>query len=139
MLRGMATNIFVYGTLMRGDCRHGALAGQTFLGAVKTVPRYRMYDVGTYPALVESPDGLAIEGELWSVDDACLGRLDEVEGVAEGLYARRSIKLQAPFEGTAVQAYLFLKNTSGMSDCGPRWHGRSRGTNWGGGPPPYEL
>lgn len=135
MLHGMATNIFVYGTLMRGDCRHGVLAGQTFLGEAKTDPRYRMYDVGTYPALVESAGGLAIEGELWSVDDACLARLDEVEGVPEGLYARRPIKLQPPFEGTAAQAYLFLKCTSGMAYCGPRWHGMSRGTTWHGGLP----
>jgi gamma-glutamylcyclotransferase (GGCT)/AIG2-like uncharacterized protein YtfP len=135
----MATNLFVYGTLMRGDCRHGALAGQQFLGEATTVPRYRMYDVGTYPALVESPHGLAIEGELWSIDDACLARLDEVEGMPEGLYARRPITLQAPFEETAAQAYFFLKGTGGMADCGPRWHGGSRGTNWSGGPPPYEL
>jgi gamma-glutamylcyclotransferase (GGCT)/AIG2-like uncharacterized protein YtfP len=119
----MANNIFVYGTLMRGDCRHGALAGQKFLGDATTVPRYRMYDVGTYPALVESPDGLAIEGELWSVDDACLARLDDMEGVPEGLYARRPITLQPPLDGTAAQAYFFLRSTLGMTDCGPRWQG----------------
>lgn len=125
----MATNLFVYGTLMRGECRHGALAGQKFLGDAKTAPRYRLYDVGTYPALVKSPGGLAIEGELWSVDDACLARLDDVEGVPKGLYVRRPIKLQPPFEGTAAQAYFFLKCTNGMADCGRRWHGRSRGTS----------
>jgi gamma-glutamylcyclotransferase (GGCT)/AIG2-like uncharacterized protein YtfP len=137
MLQRMATNIFVYGTLMRGDCRHGALAGQKFLGDAKTAPRYRMYDVGTYPALVESADGLSIEGELWSVDDACLARLDDVEGVPDGLYARRPIKLQPPFEVTPAQAYFFLKSTSGMTDSGQRWHRRSSKTKWDGGRPPY--
>jgi gamma-glutamylcyclotransferase (GGCT)/AIG2-like uncharacterized protein YtfP len=122
----MATNIFVYGTLMRGDCRHGALDGQKFLGEAKTVSRYRMYDVGTYPALVKSPGGLEIEGELWSVDDSCLARLDDVEGVPEGLYTRRPIRLQPPFEGVAAQAYFFLKSTTGMADCGTRWRQESR-------------
>jgi gamma-glutamylcyclotransferase (GGCT)/AIG2-like uncharacterized protein YtfP len=131
----MSTCIFVYGTLMRGDCRHGALAGQEFVGDARTVAAYRMYDVGTYPALVEATDGLEIEGEVWRVDAACLARLDGVEGVDEGLYARRPIRLQAPFEATRVDAYIYLQSTTGMTDCGPRWHGRSREMKWEGGPP----
>jgi gamma-glutamylcyclotransferase (GGCT)/AIG2-like uncharacterized protein YtfP len=129
--------LFVYGTLMRGDCRHGALAGQIFLGEAQTLPRYRLYDVGTYPGLVEAAPGLVIEGELWDVDDACLARLDLVEGVPDGLYARRPVALTAPFEHARAQAYFFLESTTGLTDCGPRWHGRSRGIEWTGGPPPF--
>jgi len=121
ILHRMATNIFVYGTLMRGDTRHRALAGQKFLGDATTSPRYRMYNVGTYPALVESPEGLAIEGELWNVDEACLARLDDIEGVSEGLYARRAIKLQPPFEASPAEAYFYLESIVGMADCGARW------------------
>ena len=131
----MSTLVFVYGTLMRGDCRHSALGGQEFVGEGRTVAAYRMYDVGTYPALVETADGLEIEGEVWRVDAACLARLDGVEGVDEGLYARRPIRLQPPFDTTPVVAYFYRLSTSGMPDCGSRWHGRSRGSVWHGGPP----
>jgi gamma-glutamylaminecyclotransferase len=131
----MPTLVFVYGTLMRGDCRHGALAGQEFAGEARTIAAYRMYDVGTYPALVEAADGVEIEGEVWRVSAACRARLDAVEGVDEGLYARRTIRLQPPFDTSPVEAYFYLQSTSGMRDCGSRWHGRSRGSTWNGGPP----
>lgn len=131
----MSHLVFVYGTLMRGDCRHGALEGQQFVGCGTTVAAYRMYDVGSYPALVEADGGRSITGEVWRVDAACLARLDEVEGVDEGLYARRSIRMQPPFDHEAVEAYFFLQSTAGMRDCGGRWHGASRGSSWDGGPP----
>ncbi len=131
----MSTLIFVYGTLMRGDCRHSALSGQEFFGEARTVASYRMYDVGTYPALIEDAHGLEIEGEVWRVDSACRARLDAVEGVDEGLYARRPIRLQPPFDASSVEAYFYRHSTSGLRDCGARWHGRSRGSVWNGGPP----
>lgn len=131
----MPALIFVYGTLMRGDCRHAVLAGQQFMGEARTEPAYRMFDVGTFPGLVEAADGLEVEGEVWRVDERCLARLDAVEGVDEGLYARRPIRLQAPFETAPVEAYFYLQSTAGLRDCEWRWHGRSRGMNWEGGPP----
>ena len=131
----MAHKIFVYGTLMRGDCRSSALQGQRFAGEARTLPQYRMYDVGSYPALVETPRGVCIEGEVWEVTPACLARLDAVEGVPEGLYERRLIRLQGRFDGLHVEAYLYRQSTDGMQECGTRWHGRSRGLVWDGGPP----
>ena len=121
----MSVTLFVYGTLKRGDCRHGVLAGQTFQGEARTAPRYRLYNVGSYPALVESTDGLAIEGELWRIDEGCLARLDDVEGVAEGLYERRAIELAAAPADISAQSYFFLKSTTGLADCGPCWHPQS--------------
>ena len=132
----MSVTLFVYGTLKRGDCRHVALAGQYFQAEARTAPCYRMFNVGNYPALVESPNGLAIEGELWQIDAACLARLDEVEGVAEGLYERRDIRLAEPFTDLSAQSYFFLKSTNALADCGACWSPQST-TTWDGGPPPY--
>jgi len=131
----MAHKIFVYGTLMRGDCRSAVLQGQLFVDEARTLPQYRMFDVGSYPALVEAPRGIAIEGEVWEVTPACLARLDAVEGVPEGLYERKPIRLQGRFAGLLVEAYFYCQSTEGMADCGARWHGRSRGLVWDGGPP----
>lgn len=133
----MSVTLFIYGTLKRGDCRHSALAGQTFRGEASTESGYRLYNIGSYPGLVESPTGLAVEGELWEVDAACLARLDEVEGVAEGLYERRTIRLAEPLGDLNVQSYFFLKNTAGLADCGPCWQPRADASPWDGGPPPF--
>lgn len=119
----MATRLFVYGTLKRGDVRAYLLDDQRFISEATTQPQYRLYNTGDYPALVESqPLGLhgnAILGEVWEVDDECLNRLDIEEGVDEGLYARRQIKLMDT--GDSVQSYFYLLSVAGMPDCGGRW------------------
>jgi gamma-glutamylcyclotransferase (GGCT)/AIG2-like uncharacterized protein YtfP len=113
--------LFVYGTLKRGYSRSTALQGEAFLGTVKTQALYRMYNCGNYPGLVESPDGLSIEGELWEVSSECLKRLDEIEGVGIKLYQRKKVFLKAPHDRELVETYLYLRSTQGMPDCGTRW------------------
>ena len=113
--------LFVYGTLKRGYSRSAALQGEEFLGTTKTEARYRMYNLGNFPGLVESPDGLSIEGELWEVSAECLKRLDEIEGVGIQLYKRAKVHLKAPHDREEVETYLYLRSTQGMPDCGVKW------------------
>ena len=113
--------LFVYGTLKRGYSRAEALRGEVFLGTAKTEARYRMYNCGNYPGLVESAEGLSIEGELWEVSLACLKRLDEIEGVAIRLYQRAKVRLSAPHESAEAETYLYLRSIQGLPDCGARW------------------
>lgn len=126
----MAHVLFIYGTLKRGHCRADALAGQTFLGEVTTVAEaYVLLDCGAYPGLVEAKHNAApVEGELWRVDDDCLARLDAIEGVAEGLFARRAVRLRDladltdPLPAEAIpQAYFYTGETTGKRACGGRW------------------
>ena len=101
--------LFVYGTLKRGDCRHHALADERFLGYATTQSRYRLYHLGDYPALIncKDGDGAKISGELYEVDDACLLRLDIIEGVAEGLYQRGPVDLQTPWHEKSALTYFY--------------------------------
>lgn len=117
------TRIFVYGTLKRGQSRAAALAGQSFLATVTTAARYRIFDCGGYPGLVEVLQGVSIEGELWEVDAACLAALDEIEGVALNLYARRPVLLAAPRHEEHVESYFYQRSVLGLRDCGTRWPG----------------
>ena len=55
------------------------------------------------------------------MDAECLKRLDEAEGVDEGLYARRVIKLQPPFDGVEASAWFWLNKVGGLRDCGTSW------------------
>ena len=111
--------VFVYGTLKRGCCRSHVLRDQQFLGQARTTAKYRLYDTGSYPALVYADEGIEIEGELWDVDDACLRVLDAIEGVPT-LYRRQPVALQLPPAESAV-TYIYLQSVTGMPDCGSRW------------------
>ena len=120
----MTTRLFVYGTLKRGHCRAWALDGQRFLGEARTLPRYRMYDCGWYPGLVEASDGgVAVVGELWEVDAACLAQIDEIECVSVGLYRRGPVKVQPPFDSEDIETYYYIGNVADLPDCGSAWIG----------------
>ena len=107
---------------MRGDCRHHYLTDQNFVSVARTTANYRLYNLGTYPGLVEADhDGLAIYGELWKVSPECLAVLDEVEGVDDALYERRAINLIDPEIKTPVESYFYLGPVTGKPDVGDRW------------------
>jgi|SRR5580700_10110863 gamma-glutamylcyclotransferase (GGCT)/AIG2-like uncharacterized protein YtfP len=114
-------HLFVYGTLKRGQPRHGFLAGQAFVANVATRPVYRLFNVGEYPALVQRHEGRSIEGELWEVDETCVCTLDRVEGCESGLYAREPVELLPPFDGLCALAYLYRLPVEGLADCGTHW------------------
>lgn len=116
----MRTLLFVYGTLKRGGRLHGHMAGGRFVAEAATVPRYRLLRVGWYPGLVDAAGGTAVVGELWEVEADHLRRLDDVEGVAEGLFERRSVELQVA-AGAEVQAYFYARSAEGLPDAGECW------------------
>jgi len=114
--------IFVYGTLKRDGSNHHYLEGQRFVGRAVTKPLYRLYDLGGYPGMVADPElGSPIEGEVWDVDRGCLQRLDELEDVDGGEYAREVIPLEAPFSGDEIQGYRYLRSVAGCRDLGASW------------------
>lgn len=118
----MTTRIFVYGTLKRGGSNHGYLERQTFVGSAMTEPRYRLYDMGGFPGMVlDAEHGLSILGEVWDVDAECLRRLDVLEDVAAGEYAREPIPLLPPFDQPAAQGYRYLRSVAGHRDLGAIW------------------
>jgi gamma-glutamylcyclotransferase (GGCT)/AIG2-like uncharacterized protein YtfP len=114
--------IFVYGSLKRGGNNHAFLHGQSFLGTARTAPGFRLFDLGDYPGMVAWPgDNTGVEGEVWAVDAACLLRLDELEGTAEGLYRRAAVPLLAPFAEQVVETYFYLHPIEGRRDAGSVW------------------
>ena len=119
---GPGSKIFVYGSLKRGFNNHAFLRGQSFLGTARTAAGFRLFDLGDYPGMIAWPgDQAGIEGEVWAVDAACLARLDQLEGTAEGLYRRAAIALLAPFAGQAVETYFYLHSVEGRRDAGSIW------------------
>lgn len=71
--------VFVYGTLLAGECNHGWLAGGRYLGNWTTAPRYRLVDTGPYPVLALG-GRTAVRGEVYAINRLILDRLDVLEG-----------------------------------------------------------
>jgi gamma-glutamylcyclotransferase (GGCT)/AIG2-like uncharacterized protein YtfP len=116
------TRVFVYGTLKRGGPNHHYLAGQQFLGTARTAAGYTLYSLGDYPGMVNSVDAShTVTGEVWEVDTRCLVGLDQLEGVAEGLYERVPAKLAPPFADQPIETYLYLLGLEGRRHVGSDW------------------
>jgi len=116
--------LFVYGTLKRGGSNHAQLAGQKFLGEAHTMPGYTLYSLGDYPGMVCQPaDRHGVSGEIWEIDAAVLARLDEFEGVPEGLYRREAVPLLPPHAQATVESFLYARSVESARHVGPRWPG----------------
>jgi gamma-glutamylaminecyclotransferase len=114
----MKTILFVYGTLKRGMKYHWLLSDQAFLISARTMPCYRLLDLGNYPGLIADDEhGLAIHGELWEIDEPTLAQLDVFECVPS-LFQRRHVDIDS-FVGEA-QAYFYVGSSKGTY-CGNCW------------------
>lgn len=112
-------HLFAYGTLKRGCRMNHLLDGQEFLGPGNTQPRYRLYNCGAFPCLVwVATGGVAVQGEVWAVEEDALRRIDEWED-APNLFVRQSIELEN-VDRTA-EAYFYRGDVFTLKDCGPVW------------------
>lgn len=75
--------VFVYGTLLQGLCNHRRLEGAEFLGEAETVAHFTMFAHSGFPAVTCAPL-YPIKGQVFSVDEEGLAKLDRLEGYVEG-------------------------------------------------------
>lgn len=118
--------LFVYGSLKRGESNQRHLgSGAAFVGEARTAPGYRLFNLGTYPGMVDWPDDPdGVSGEIWSVPAANLAHLDAFEGVPTQLYRRAPIRLQPPFAAEPVETYFYARSVAGRPAIpGGAWHG----------------
>jgi len=62
-----STWVFVYGTLLRGECNHHLLSEGRFIGESRTMPCFSLHDMGAFPGMVRGGEH-AVEGEVYEVD-----------------------------------------------------------------------
>lgn len=93
----VAAPLFTYGTLMPGHLRWGVLEPHA-AGWRPAAVEGRLYDSGDgWPAAVFTPGDDVVRG--WAVDlrpevaEVVLDHLDELEGVAQGLFLRVEVAL----------------------------------------------
>lgn len=74
----MATRVFVYGTLMRGESNHHWMRGTRLLGAARSAPRFSLWSLNTYPVLCLGGRH-RIYGEVYRLSPEKLRQLDLLE------------------------------------------------------------
>ena len=99
--------VFVYGTLRQGEVNHYFLETARFLGGHTTQAHYKMFSLGTYPAVVSGgPD--SIVGEVYQVDGRTMCQLDGLEGYPHA-YTRRLL----PTPWGRAWIYLYREPVTG--------------------------
>ncbi len=98
-------NIFVYGTLKRGEPLHHLLEGAKFLGEGR-VKGYTLYDLGEYPAARPTSGEASVWGEVYEIPPELLTILDEVEDE----YDRREVPVELE-DGRILTAWMYIYRT----------------------------
>ncbi len=104
--------LFVYGTLRRG----AGAAHQRFLSSARYLcmgkVRGRLYDLGDYPAFVESAADEFVIGEVYALPEAELPALDRYEGCgpedkAPTEYSREIVQVRTEPDGS-MSAWTYV-------------------------------
>lgn len=109
----MKLYVFAYGTLRAGEindlARHAherGLPGPRLVGNARLPGR--LYDFGDWPGLVDHPEGLAVLGEVYEIDELLLPLMDEIEGVepnVDSCFIRRNAVLNV--DGQALDCVYY--------------------------------
>lgn len=99
-------HLFVYGSLRRAERGAELLPGSTWVG--RGTLHGTLYDIdGKYRALMlygTTP----VHGEIWRCPADLLLRLDEYEGVPEGLFRRIAQDVQEAESGAVYPCWLYV-------------------------------
>lgn len=98
-------NLFVYGTLMKGEVNHSNIENGRFIGKGSTVYNYCMYDLGEIP-YVTVDEVTPIHGEIWRITKDTLIQVDMLES---GLFKRNITPIKLEGSGVIPSWMYFVK------------------------------
>ena len=97
---------FVYGTLKQGHRNHDLLFGAESLGLGVTEGKYKLYDLGGFPAAVPSSEGQPVLGEVYqSENPAVVKAMDFLE--SNGSFYTRSEKQILLDSGLSLSCWVY--------------------------------
>lgn len=106
-------HLFVYGTLMKGQSRHGTITHHISNQGLTASALGTLYDLGTYPGMRSASTGV-VYGELYEMDDvfSTLQSLDRVEGFygfqsSDSLFHRTLIQVEVNGERVWAWSYFY--------------------------------
>lgn len=107
--------VFAYGTLLPGEPNHPLVKGAIVAMEPARLRRARLYDLGYFPMLVDTPDGEArgllirLKPERYA---GILALLDRVEGIGEATWGRplfrRERRVVTATGGRGVVAWTYV-------------------------------
>ena len=114
-------NIFVYGTLMRGERANSYLSAAKYVGEFR-LKDYALYNLGWFPG-IRPMSGSCVYGEVYEVSQKMLREMDRYEG--EGyLYHRTEVVVDNGSEEVNALAYVYAKEIFGDVIEGGNWKTR---------------
>jgi len=115
------TKIFVYGTLMDGECNHHLLQNLPYRAAY--AENLVLHNLGSYPAAAGGEG--TVYGEVYEVDRETLRKLDELESSPE-LYHRETIRVYySAEESDTAEIYILPEAVHCPGIPSGRWRERS--------------
>jgi gamma-glutamylcyclotransferase (GGCT)/AIG2-like uncharacterized protein YtfP len=118
------TQLFVYGSLLRGEERDGLVAHLKPREA--TIRGCLWRTTAGYPALELVPGGSAVKGEVLSLEKpSLLTILDMIEGTGAGLFSRVQENIQTQYG--PEQAWVYVMNAAQIRRVGGM---RMKGNDW---------
>jgi gamma-glutamylcyclotransferase (GGCT)/AIG2-like uncharacterized protein YtfP len=100
--------VAVYGSLLKGLGNHRLLEDSLLLGEDTTSPNYTMYDLGSFPGLLNEGNN-TYTVEVYDVDDHTLQRLDWLEGY-NAEQPERSFYMREVIQTQYGEAYIYFLN-----------------------------
>jgi gamma-glutamylcyclotransferase (GGCT)/AIG2-like uncharacterized protein YtfP len=100
-------NLFVYGTLLRGQNSHGLLQNPVFVGEAY-LSGYSLFGLGDYPGIVEASLQDRVLGEVYRINATLLPELDRYEDEGD-LYTRKTLEVTLS-DRTRIQAETYVYN-----------------------------
>jgi len=98
-------NVFVYGTLLKGQANHHLLRGARFLGSGRA-EGLALYAVTSYYPGAVPEDGGVVLGEVYAVTTGLLSLLDDLED--NGKLYRREKRCVFLEDGTVTEAWVYI-------------------------------
>lgn len=106
------SNVFVYGTLMRGESNHEFFLSDDWFISRAIVAGFDMYDIGYYPGII--PGEGNVLGELYEVSVDAIENLDSLEGEGS-LYIRKCVTaIKENGEAAFASIYIYNHDVDGL-------------------------
>ena len=104
---GDGKQLFVYGTLLKGEANHDVYLSDAKPLGQAVLNRYALYDLGSFPGICLS-DSDSVKGEVYEVSDDTIRCLNRLEGEGS-LYLLKKVTV-ANNCGDRIDAYTYVYN-----------------------------
>lgn len=120
-------NLFVYGTLMKGQNANPFLSNCEYIGKY-VLKDYAMYNLGAYPGIVACK-GESVIGEVYSINPDIIPDLDRYEGEGQ-LFTRKIVTVSNGSQSVDVIVYVYRHEVSGSKMMRTMWGLQDKDEVW---------